>query len=93
MNKSKHVCWIFAAMFAASVSLSASPASAAAKAGDYIGKTKAEITKMLKEMGYKVNEVVKDDDEWEMEVMLGKKEFEIKSSVKSGKVLEIEEDK
>ena len=93
MNKTKHICWIFAAMFAAAtISLSASSASAAVVAGDYLGKTKAEITKTLKEKGYKVLEVLKDDDEWEMEASIDKVVYEIKSDVKSGKVLEIEKD-
>ena len=93
MKQSKHICWIFAAMFAAAtISLSANSAVAAVANGDYLGKTKAEITKTLKEQGYKVLEVLKDDDEWEMEVSLGKQGYEIKSDVKTGKILEIEKD-
>lgn len=77
---------------AATVALAASFAMAAVSEGDYAGKSKAEITKSLEQLGYEVRKIETEDGYLEAYALLDGARFEIYVDSKTGKIVEIEKD-
>ncbi len=80
--------FLASAALAAALTVPAGSVFAAASEGDYVGLTAAEITESLVQQGYEVDEI-----ELEVKVFLDGKPYEIKLDPRTGKIVEIEEDK
>ncbi len=80
--------FLASAALAAALALPAGSAFAAASEGDYVGTTAAEITESLEQQGSEVREI-----ELEAKVVLDGKPYEIKLDPRTGKIVEIAEDK
>jgi hypothetical protein len=92
MIKSAYVSrFLASAALAAALALPAGAAFAAASIGDFVGKTAAEMTASLEQLGYKVGEVEREDGNLEAKVVLDGKPFEIYADPRTGQIVEIEE--
>ncbi len=80
--------FLASAALAAALTVPAGSAFAAASEGDYVGTAAAEITESLVQQGYEVDEI-----ELEVKVFLDGKPYEIKLDPRTGKIVEIGEDK
>ena len=81
------------ASMAAIVLIAFSASSAfALSSGDYVGKTKAELTQSLKKQGYKIIEVERESDLLEAEISRDGKVYEISADIHTGKVVEFLEE-
>lgn len=81
-----------AAAIVAAIALPASLALAAVAAGDYAGKTEAEIAESLKQQGYEVRKVESEDGYLEAYALQEGARYEIYIDPASGKVVQIKQD-
>ena len=80
------------ALIAGASALPALPAKAGAAIGDYVGKTRAEITQSLEQQGYKVREFEREGGLLEVEATRDGKRDEIHVDPQSGRIVGIEPD-
>lgn len=60
--------------------------------GTWLGTGRDEIARNLRDRGFRIEEIERDDDEWELDAYWRGVEYEIDVSRRSGRVTEIEID-
>ena len=92
MPKSGFTSQTLASVAAAALMMVFANAAVALSSGDYVGKTKAELTESLKKQGYKIIEVERESDVLEAEISRDGKVYEVSADIATGKVVEFIEE-
>ena len=98
MLKSGYASQILVSMAAAALMVffagaAVAVSSLAISSGDYVGKTEAEITASLEKHGYKIVEFDREGDILEAEFSHNGELFEVSADSRTGKVVDIIEEK